>query len=165
MMFGRRPITVKAAEEDLRGGAPDGSGILSDDCDPRLQQIGQQDVVEADRRDAPVKPKVSKRAKCPDGTRFCPVNSAVGGSGRPSSSIVAVSALSMPSGRAGPVFRRPRSFERLGSDQFLYGTVGGAQMTARVDPRLNVALGDRVKLGLDTRNLHFFEAESELALL
>jgi len=25
--------------------------------------------------------------------------------------------------------------------------------------------GDRIKLGLDTRNLHFFEAESEQALL
>jgi len=55
--------------------------------------------------------------------------------------------------------------ERLGSDQFLYGTVGGDQLTARVDPRLNVVPGDRVKLGLDTRGLHFFEAESELALL
>jgi multiple sugar transport system ATP-binding protein len=55
--------------------------------------------------------------------------------------------------------------ERLGSDQFLYGTVGGDQMTARVDPRLSVVPGDRVKLGLDTRSLHFFEAESEQALL
>jgi multiple sugar transport system ATP-binding protein len=55
--------------------------------------------------------------------------------------------------------------ERLGSDQFLYGTVGGDQLTARVDPRLNVVPGDRVKLGLDTRNLHFFEAETEKALL
>jgi hypothetical protein len=25
--------------------------------------------------------------------------------------------------------------------------------------------GDRIKLGLDTRNLHFFEAETENALL
>jgi len=55
--------------------------------------------------------------------------------------------------------------ERLGSDQFLYGMVGGDQVTARVDPRLSVAPGDRVKLGLDTRGLHFFEAESEQALL
>ena len=55
--------------------------------------------------------------------------------------------------------------ERLGSDQFLYGMVGGDQVTARVDPRLNVAPGDRVKLGLDTRSLHFFEAESEQGLL
>ena len=55
--------------------------------------------------------------------------------------------------------------ERLGSDQFLYGVVGGDQVTARVDPRMNVSPGDRVKLGLDTRGLHFFDAESELALI
>ncbi|HXN92451.1 MAG TPA: sn-glycerol-3-phosphate ABC transporter ATP-binding protein UgpC [Candidatus Sulfotelmatobacter sp.] len=55
--------------------------------------------------------------------------------------------------------------ERLGSDQFLYGMVGGDQVTARIDPRLQVAPGDRVKLGLDTRSLHFFEAESEKGLL
>ena len=55
--------------------------------------------------------------------------------------------------------------ERLGSDQFLYGTVGGDQMTARIDPRITVVPGDRIKLGLDTRTLHFFEAETEKALL
>jgi len=55
--------------------------------------------------------------------------------------------------------------ERLGSDQFLYGMVGGDQITARVDPRMSVAPGDRVKLGLDTRGMHFFEAETEAALL
>ncbi|HEX2646189.1 MAG TPA: sn-glycerol-3-phosphate ABC transporter ATP-binding protein UgpC [Candidatus Dormibacteraeota bacterium] len=55
--------------------------------------------------------------------------------------------------------------ERLGSDQFLYGAVGGDQVTARVDPRMNVSPGDRVRLGLDTRGLHFFEAESEQALI
>jgi multiple sugar transport system ATP-binding protein len=55
--------------------------------------------------------------------------------------------------------------ERLGSDQFLYGMVGGDQVTARVDPRMTVGPGDRVKLGLDTRTLHFFDGESELALL
>ncbi len=55
--------------------------------------------------------------------------------------------------------------ERLGSDQFLYGTVGGDQVTARVDPRMNVTAGDRVRLGLDTRGLHFFEGETEKALL
>ncbi|MGH7764223.1 MAG: TOBE domain-containing protein, partial [Candidatus Dormibacteraceae bacterium] len=55
--------------------------------------------------------------------------------------------------------------ERLGSDQFLYGMVGGDQVTARVDPRMSVQVGERVRLGLDTRTLHFFEAESEKALL
>src|SRR5207247_2025783 len=33
--------------------------------------------------------------------------------------------------------------ERLGSDQYLYGSVGGDQLTARVDPRMAVAPGDR----------------------
>jgi multiple sugar transport system ATP-binding protein len=55
--------------------------------------------------------------------------------------------------------------ERLGSDQFLYGQVGGDSITARVDPRMKVDPGDSVKLGLDTRTLHFFEAETDLALL
>jgi multiple sugar transport system ATP-binding protein len=55
--------------------------------------------------------------------------------------------------------------ERLGSDQFLYGKVGSDSVTARVDPRMKVDPGDTVKLGLDTRTLHFFDAESELALL
>jgi multiple sugar transport system ATP-binding protein len=55
--------------------------------------------------------------------------------------------------------------ERLGSDQFLYGQVGGDTVTARVDPRLKVAPEDRVKLGLDVRSLHLFDSETEKALL
>src|SRR6266478_1287607 len=55
--------------------------------------------------------------------------------------------------------------ERLGSDQFLYGQVGSDQVTARVDPRMAVQPGDKVRLGLDIRSLHFFDSESELALL
>src|SRR5579862_8588643 len=54
--------------------------------------------------------------------------------------------------------------ERLGSDQFLYGQVGQDQVTARIDPRLSIAPGDRVRLGLDTRSLHFFDAQTEKAL-
>jgi len=52
-----------------------------------------------------------------------------------------------------------------GSDQFIYGQVGSDQVTARVDPRMSVQPGDTVKLGLDTRGLHFFDAESEKALI
>ncbi|HVC77958.1 MAG TPA: sn-glycerol-3-phosphate ABC transporter ATP-binding protein UgpC [Candidatus Micrarchaeaceae archaeon] len=55
--------------------------------------------------------------------------------------------------------------ERLGSDQFLYGKVGGDSVTARIDPRIKVEPGDSIKLGLDTRTLHFFDSETELALL
>ncbi len=55
--------------------------------------------------------------------------------------------------------------ERLGSDQFLYGTVGGEMVTARVDPRMKVAPGDQARLGLDLRGIHLFDAETEKALL
>jgi multiple sugar transport system ATP-binding protein len=55
--------------------------------------------------------------------------------------------------------------ERLGSDQFLYGQVGSDQVTARVDPRMAVQPGDKVRLGLDVLTLHFFDAESEQALI
>jgi multiple sugar transport system ATP-binding protein len=53
--------------------------------------------------------------------------------------------------------------ERLGSDQFLYGQVGGDQVTARVDPRMKVDPGDAVSLGLDVRTIHLFDAEKETA--
>ena len=55
--------------------------------------------------------------------------------------------------------------ERLGSDQFLYGQVAGDSITARIDPKIKVEPGDNIKLGLDTRTLHLFDAETELALL
>jgi multiple sugar transport system ATP-binding protein len=55
--------------------------------------------------------------------------------------------------------------ERLGSDQFLYGTVGAETVTARVDPRMRVEPGDRARLGLDMRGLHVFNADTEEALL
>jgi multiple sugar transport system ATP-binding protein len=53
--------------------------------------------------------------------------------------------------------------ERLGSDQFLYGQVGGDSVTARVDPKMKVEPGDNVRLGLDVRSLHLFDAQTELA--
>jgi len=55
--------------------------------------------------------------------------------------------------------------EILGSDQFLYGTVGADAITARVDPNLKVEPGDRVRLGVDTRRLHLFDLETEKAIL
>ena len=54
--------------------------------------------------------------------------------------------------------------EVLGSDQFLYGKVGADDIIARVDPQLKVAVGDRVRLGLNMRRLHLFDAETELAV-
>jgi multiple sugar transport system ATP-binding protein len=55
--------------------------------------------------------------------------------------------------------------EVLGSDQYLFGTIGGDSITARVDPNINVAPGDRIRLSLDTRRLHVFDPVGEKALL
>src|SRR5712692_3419269 len=55
--------------------------------------------------------------------------------------------------------------EVLGSDQYLYGTVGADAITARVDPQLKVDPGDRVRLGVDMRRLHLFDLTSEKAIL
>jgi multiple sugar transport system ATP-binding protein len=55
--------------------------------------------------------------------------------------------------------------EVLGSDQYLYGKVGSDDLVARVDPHFKVFVGDRVKLGINMRRLHLFDAESEKAVL
>ncbi len=54
--------------------------------------------------------------------------------------------------------------EVLGSDQYLYGSVGGDDAIARVDPHLKVFVGDQVRLGINMRRLHLFDAETEKAL-
>jgi multiple sugar transport system ATP-binding protein len=54
--------------------------------------------------------------------------------------------------------------EVLGADQFLYGTVGGDAITARVDPNMKVSPGDRVRLGVDMRRLHLFDAPTGKAI-
>jgi hypothetical protein len=50
-----RPIAVEAAEEHLSGSPSHARWILGDDGDSRFQEIGKQDVVEADQGNAPVK--------------------------------------------------------------------------------------------------------------
>ncbi len=55
--------------------------------------------------------------------------------------------------------------EVLGSDQYLYGKVGGDDVIARVDPHFRAAPGDLVRLGVNTRRLHVFNAETEQAVL
>jgi multiple sugar transport system ATP-binding protein len=55
--------------------------------------------------------------------------------------------------------------EVLGADQFIYGTVGGDAITARVDPNLKVSPGDRIRLGIDMRRLHLFDGPTGKAIL
>jgi multiple sugar transport system ATP-binding protein len=54
--------------------------------------------------------------------------------------------------------------EVLGSDQYLYGLVGSDSLIARVDPKLKAAAGDRIKLGVDMRRIHIFDAATEAAV-
>ena len=54
--------------------------------------------------------------------------------------------------------------EILGADQFIYGMVGGDAITARVDPDLDVSAGSRLRLGVDTRRIHFFDPVTEAAI-
>jgi multiple sugar transport system ATP-binding protein len=55
--------------------------------------------------------------------------------------------------------------EVLGSDQFLYGKVGGDDVIARLDPQFKVSVGDRVRLNVNPRRLHLFDVGSERAVL
>jgi multiple sugar transport system ATP-binding protein len=54
--------------------------------------------------------------------------------------------------------------EVLGSDQYLYGRVGGDNVIARVEPQFKVAVGDRVKLALDKDRMHLFDAQTEQSI-
>ena len=55
--------------------------------------------------------------------------------------------------------------EILGSDQFLYGKLGGDDVIARVDPQLKVSVGDLARLNVNARSLHLFDPETERALI
>ena len=55
-------------------------------------------------------------------------------------------------------------YELLGSEVLLYFTVGGANMTAKVDSRTPARLGDHIKLALDPEKIHVFDKETELTI-
>jgi multiple sugar transport system ATP-binding protein len=55
--------------------------------------------------------------------------------------------------------------EVLGRDQFVYGTAGGHAIIARIDPRLNVSPGERIRLAIDVREVHLFDAQTGRALV
>jgi multiple sugar transport system ATP-binding protein len=55
--------------------------------------------------------------------------------------------------------------EVLGSDQYIYGKVGGDDVIARVDPHFKAFVGDKARLGINMRRLHLFDSETEEAVL
>ena len=54
--------------------------------------------------------------------------------------------------------------ELLGASTNIYATVSGHNVCAVVDPRIDLKIGDRVKLALDLEKCHIFDAESEVCL-
>lgn len=55
--------------------------------------------------------------------------------------------------------------EMLGSETYLFFKLGGDTVIARIDPALNVKVGDKVKVQFALEKLHIFDKETEKALL
>ena len=55
-------------------------------------------------------------------------------------------------------------YELLGAEVYLYFTVNGSNMTARVNPRTQARTGDTVKFALDVDKIHVFDKETELTI-
>ena len=55
-------------------------------------------------------------------------------------------------------------YELLGAEVYLYFTVNGSNMTARVNPRTQARTGDIVKFALDVDKIHVFDKETELTI-
>jgi ABC-type sugar transport system ATPase subunit len=55
--------------------------------------------------------------------------------------------------------------EVLGSDQYVYGSVSGNPIIARVDPNMKLRQGDRLQLSIRPQALRLFDAVSGRAIL
>ncbi|MBQ6322081.1 MAG: TOBE domain-containing protein, partial [Lachnospiraceae bacterium] len=55
-------------------------------------------------------------------------------------------------------------YELLGAEVYLYFTIDGSNMTARVNPRTTARTGDTVKFALDVDKIHIFDKESEITI-
>ena len=52
-------------------------------------------------------------------------------------------------------------YELLGAEVFLYFTINGANMTARVNPKTDARTGSEVKFAIDVDKVHVFDKETE----
>ncbi len=55
--------------------------------------------------------------------------------------------------------------EMLGAEIFLYLTVAGSSVTARVDPRSQAKAGDIIKVAIDVNKIHVFDKETERTIV
>jgi multiple sugar transport system ATP-binding protein len=55
-------------------------------------------------------------------------------------------------------------YELLGAEVNLHFDVEGTQITARVDPRTQARVGDKIKVAFDAEKIHVFDKETELVI-
>jgi multiple sugar transport system ATP-binding protein len=55
-------------------------------------------------------------------------------------------------------------YELLGAEVFLYFTINGSNMTARVNPKTDARTGSEVKFAIDVDKVHVFDKETELTI-
>jgi multiple sugar transport system ATP-binding protein len=55
--------------------------------------------------------------------------------------------------------------EMLGSETLLYGYIEDTAITARVNPRTKIRVGDVVKLAVDTNRIHLFDKDTEKTII
>jgi multiple sugar transport system ATP-binding protein len=72
--------------------------------------------------------------------------------------------IAQPSPGDSPLEVRVESTERVGRHQFVYGSTGADRIVARVESDVSVSRGDRMRLGIDMRALHLFDANTGAAL-
>lgn len=54
--------------------------------------------------------------------------------------------------------------EPMGSEIYLYVTIEGEKNIAKIPPRTSVRVGDTIKLGINTNQIHLFDIETEKAI-
>ncbi|MCC7449435.1 MAG: sn-glycerol-3-phosphate ABC transporter ATP-binding protein UgpC [Anaerolineae bacterium] len=54
--------------------------------------------------------------------------------------------------------------EQMGNEKIVYVEEGGKTFLARMDPRTTASVGNRVRLAVDTGNIHLFDSQTEKAL-
>jgi multiple sugar transport system ATP-binding protein len=52
----------------------------------------------------------------------------------------------------------------MGNEIFLHMMSGENNFVARVDPRSNMGVGEKVQIALDMNNVHVFDADTEEAI-
>ncbi len=64
-----------------------------------------------------------------------------------------------------PIFANVEVTEKLGSETLLYVVINGINYTARVSPKSTTQPDDEVKLYFDMNKMHFFDKDTEMAIV